>query len=75
MPNERNFPRVGIDRFYVDSDFLDEIWIDLKKKIPLWLSGLEQPTKAEQMAYIALKNATLWTPPNGDPHPNLTRVD
>ena len=63
--NPGNAPRVGIDRFYVDSVLLDEVWREFNKKSLIWQSGLEAPGPIEQLAYLALKNATLWTKPEG----------
>lgn len=44
---------------YVDHSFLDGINDYFVRMVPVWSSGVQDPTPADELAYFVLKNAQL----------------
>jgi hypothetical protein len=58
-----NAPMTSIPRTYHKMEFIAEVMEDIRKKIPVWESGIEEPTPCEKLAYDLLKdrvNSPAW---------------
>ena len=57
MSNKANapYPYFSVNGEYYDKEFLLAVEAELIKKMPIWISGLENPSICEQFAFHILK--------------------
>lgn len=52
---ESPYPYLGINGDYLDKEFLESVERDIMSKVPLWQSGIIEPSPCEKFAYHVLK--------------------
>lgn len=60
--SEAPYPYLGINGEYLDKAFLDAAWRDLLSKTKVWSAGLENPSPADRLAYLVLRQITMRQP-------------
>ncbi|MCL4743805.1 MAG: hypothetical protein KJZ83_00170 [Burkholderiaceae bacterium] len=53
------YPYLGVNGDYYDKEFLKSVEHDLLSKVPVWASGLAEPTPCERFAYYVLKQIKM----------------
>jgi hypothetical protein len=48
-------PYIAVGRKFFSKAFLEAVWNDLIRKIPIWEAGIVEPTNAERLAYDMLR--------------------
>jgi hypothetical protein len=49
------YPYFSINGEYMDKDFLDSVWDHLITMSKIWDSGIDDPSPADKLAYIVMK--------------------